>query len=659
MAAAVGRTGAGLHGAAERRRIRVAAQRAAMANQSRRVDHRRRLLVLLAVLASLFAILASKVVDLQVLNPSRYVAFGTAQRTNTQVLAAERGSILDRNGAEMAISKPARSVFVDPGLIEDPVVEAAAVAPLLGLDVDQVRAEMTGSGRFTYLARKVPVEVADQVAALNLAGVSFIDESERYLPAGDSARSLLGTVDVDNQGITGLEEQFGSQLTGTPGQLSLETNPDGATIAVGDHSLTPAVKGDDLVLTVDRSIQYEAERVLADQVKVSGAKGGTAIITKPSTGEVLAMANVVTDPKTGEVVVGTNNAALTTQYEPGSVMKLVAVSGALEEGEVTPGTSMYLPPVLPVYDAVFGEAEPRGAVTWDVSQILQHSSNVGTIKIAQTLGEDRLHRYQQAFGFGRTTDLDFPNEAAGAVLDPSKYSGTSLPSIAIGQGISVTPMQMLMAYNVIANRGVYVPPKLVQATVDADGGYHPTQVGGTHRVVSETTADELNVMLRSVIADGTGQLAAIDGYDPAGKTGTARKPQPGGGYTDAAGGYHYQSTFVGFVPAEQPALSIYVMIDEPSGGAYTGGTTAAPVFSKLGSFALRRLEIAPPATDAARDGATVQGAASSTAAATAGRIVDDGRVQAPATGSPTTVPTTTPEPGGSTTAITTRRSGTG
>jgi len=626
----------------------VASRRAASAGRHTRVDHRRRLLLVLAVLASLFALLASKVVDLQVLSPGRYVSFGTAQRTDTQVLPAERGAILDRNLDELAISRPTRSVFVDPALIEDAPTAAAAVAPLLGLEVNDVQAKMTANNRFGYLKRKVPTEVADQIAALKLPGVAFLDDSERYLPAGTSGRSLLGSVDVDNVGTSGLEAEYDGVLTGTPGELTLERNPDGDTIAVGDHQLVPAVPGQDLVLTIDRAIQYEAETALADQVAATGAKGGIAIVTKPGTGEILAVANVVVDEESGEVVVGTNNAALTTQYEPGSVMKMVTVAAALETGTVEPSTSFYLPPTMQFYDDVFGEAEDRGGVTWDVAKILEQSSNIGTIKIAQTVGPDTMYEFQRRFGFGSRTALDFPNEAAGAVLEPADWTGTSLPTIAIGQGISVTPMQMLLAYNTIANQGVYVSPRLVQSTIDADGTVHPTSPGESWRVVSTDTANRLNQMLRNVVSGGTGQLAKIDGYNSFGKTGTARKAQPGGGYYDENGVMQYQSTFIGVVPAEQPALSVYVMIDEPRGGRYTGGTTAAPAFAKIASFALRRLGIPPAATDIALGGAPVQTESGGVPVGTAD-VTDDGRLRAPATGSPSATTTTLPPEGVTTT----------
>ena len=621
-------------------------------------NQRRRSLLVLIFIVLLFAVVLIKVVNLQVIDRNRYVSYGAGQRTTTQVLAADRGAILDRNGAELVISRPGRSIFVDPKLVTDAAAEAAALSPILGLDPLVVESKMNGKGRFAYLARRVSAEVADQVEALGLAGVAFLEESERFAPAGDSARSIVGAVDVDNVGISGLESQFGDALTGTPGSLSLERSPKGYTIAVGDHSMTPAVKGDDLKLTIDQSIQFEAERLLGDQVKATGAKGGIAIVSKPGTGEVLAIADMSLDPETGNVRVSSNNSAVTTQYEPGSVMKVVTIAGALDAGQISPTTRFDLPPTLRIYDAEFGEAEGRGAVNWDTTQILTHSSNIGSIKIGQGLGKDALYATQRAFGLGSKTSLNFPNETAGAVLTPSKYTGTSLPSIAIGQGISVTPMQMLFAYNTIANQGVYIAPKLVDSTIDANGVEHPTAAGESHRAVTAATANSLNIMMRNVVNEGTGQLAAINGYSVAGKTGTARKPQPGGGYYDKFGVIRYQSTFVGFVPAQQPALSVYVMLDEP-GGDYTGGATAAPVFSKLGAFALNRLGIAPAATDVSLGGIPVTSQLGLPGSSTMATITEGDRVRALTAGSPealaSMIPTTTPPPPNTTTTTSARK----
>ena len=566
---------------------------------------RARLLWLLAVVLVGFALLASRLADLQVINPDRYLEVGESQRTFHQQIAAERGTIYDRNGVEMAMSKPAHSVFVDPAMIEDAYVEAAAVAPILGLDVREVEAKMRGDGRFAYLARKVGDEQAQQIRELGFIGVGLVEESQRYHPSGDTARSILGDVDVDNVGLSGLELAFGEQLTGTPGKLVFERDPEGRTIPVGEHDLVPAVKGDDLVLTIDRSLQYEAERILADQVSATESKGGIAVVTKPATGEILAMANVVRDEPTEQVVQGTNNAALTTVYEPGSVMKMASVGAALERGVVSPETMIQVPAKLRVGDGDFQDAEEHGGVTWSVTDVMAHSSNIGTIKIAQQLGKHPLYDTLRAFGFGSRTAIDFPNELAGIVPDPSdpnEWWSTSIGTVPIGQGVSVTPLQMLLAYNVIANGGTYVEPRLVQTTTDAEGAEHPVLIDSGRRVLSEPVANQLNLMLRDVVVEGTGKNAAVSGYTPAGKTGTSRKPQPGGGYVDRFGFTQYQSTFVGFVPAEQPALSIIVIIDEPGGGQYTGGVVAAPAWSRIASFALQHLGVPPPLTDAPAGG---------------------------------------------------------
>jgi cell division protein FtsI (penicillin-binding protein 3) len=564
-----------------------------------------------------FVLLASKLADLQVLNPGRYRQVGEEQRTFSQRIAADRGTIYDRNGVELAMSKPAQSVFVDPSMIDDPYVAASAVAPILGLDEREVEQKMRGEGRFAYLARKVSDDQAQKVSALGIKGVSLVEEPERYHPSGDMSRSILGNVDVDNNGLSGLEQSYGDQLTGKPGEVVFERNPEGRTIAVGDHEMIPAVKGEDLVLTLDRSLQYESERILAEQVQATNSKGGIAIVTKPATGEILAMANMVRDGDpatggTGNVVPGTNNAAVTTVYEPGSVMKLATVGAALERGVVTPDTKIQVPSVLRVGDADFKDAEEHGTVSWTTTEVLAHSSNIGTIKIAQQLGKQPLYDTLRAFGFGTKTAIGFPNELGGVVPDPNdpnQWWSTSIGTVPIGQGVSVTPLQMLLAYNVIANGGTYVEPRLVHSTVDADGAEHPLAIDSGHRVFSQATSDELNVMLRDVVVEGTGKNAAVAGYTPAGKTGTSRKPQPGGGYVDRYGATKYQSTFVGFVPAEQPALSIIVIMDEPGGGQYTGGAVAAPAWSKIASFALQHEGIAPPLTDAPAGGVAAAAAA--------------------------------------------------
>jgi cell division protein FtsI (penicillin-binding protein 3) len=576
---------------------RTAPVRRPVAPRWRAGRSRLRLGALLVVLLLAFAAIGVRLVQVQVLDPGEYASFGASQRFQQVTLPADRGSIFDRNGNDLAVSLAQRTVYADPRLVEDPAATAAALAPLLDLDgpaTAELTAKLAGEGAFTYVARRVSDDVAEAVEAAALPGLFFLEEPRRFTPAGDLARSVVGQVGVDNEGLSGLELKFDEMLTGVPGELQVERDPEGRTIPAGEQRLTPAERGDDLVLTIDRAMQYETERALAAQIKAKGAKGGTAIVSNPQTGEILALANLAADPDSGEVRPIGNNAAVTNVYEPGSVNKVITVAAALEEGLVSPTTELVVPDHLQVGDHVFSDHDPHPTEPWSVTRILSESSNIGTIKLAHQLGAERLDQYLRRFGFGTKTALDLPYEAAGILLPLDEYNGTSLGSIPIGQGIAVTALQMLAAYNVLANDGVYVPPKLVLETVDAGGTRHRTDAGEARQVVSEDTAAKLRDMLVDVVAEGTGTRGGVTGYSVAGKTGTARKPDPvRGGYEDAAGRYHYVATFAGFVPAERPELSIIVVIDEPTGDIY-GGSVAAPVFADLAQYGLRLFHIPPP-----------------------------------------------------------------
>jgi len=577
---------------------------------------RLRLAGALLVLLVGFAAITARLVDLQALGGHEYTAFGVSQRFQTIALPADRGSIFDRNGNDLAVSIPQRTIWADPRLVEDPVATAARLSELIGLDEEETSALTARlsreGGKFAYVERRVPDEVASAVEEEALPGVFFLDEPKRFTPAGDLARSVLGQVGVDNEGLSGLELQYDELLTGDPGELIIEKDPDGRTIPGGEQELEPAHRGDDLVLTIDRSMQFETERALAAQIQAKRADGGVAIVSDPRTGEILALANLARDAETGEVVAVGNNMALTQVYEPGSVNKVITVAAALEEGLVQPSTEIVVPDSLQVADHLFTDHDPHPTAPWSVTRILSESSNVGTIKLAQMLGKDRLDAYIRRFGLGSTTALGFPNESAGILLDPDDWSGTSMGSIPLGQGISVTAMQMLFAYNVVANDGLYVPPKLVLETVGTDGSARPVEAGQPRRVVSEATAARLRDMLANVVEEGTGTRGGITGYNVAGKTGTARKPLPTGGYQDAEG-YHYIATFAGFVPAERPELSVIVVIDEPTGDIY-GGSVAAPVFADLAQYGLRLFRVPPPlvAREAAPDTKAAEAATETT-----------------------------------------------
>ncbi|MEJ7584621.1 MAG: penicillin-binding protein 2, partial [Acidimicrobiales bacterium] len=492
--------------------------------------------------------------------------------------------------------------------MRDPAAAATALSRLLMIERSVLLDRLTGKGRFVLLAHTVPEALAADVRDLALPGIGTFDEFKRYQPSGDVARSLLGGVSEDgNVGYSGLEEQFDRLLDGRAGQVTYERSGEGATIAGGQQRVKPARPGEDIVLTLDRAMQYEAEETLARHVAVAGAKGGIAIVTRPKTGEVLAMANVAVTPggAVGEPAVvrpTSNNLALTTVYEPGSVNKVITLAGAIDSGIVEPDTTLDVPDHIRVADHTFKDSHDHPTTPWSVTDILASSSNVGTITIAQKLGEEGLDGYLRSFGFGTKSALGFPDESAGLMLDVPDWSGTSIGAIPIGQGISVTAMQMLAAYNVIANDGVYVAPRLVQATVGTDGRRRDRPPSRRRPVTSAETATKLRAMMAKVVSAGTGEKADVPGYSVAGKTGTARKPlaehMPGNGYMDLEGRYHYVATFAGVVPAEDPELSIIVVLDEPTASIFAGDV-AAPAFSELARDALRRYQIAPPAEVAA------------------------------------------------------------
>ncbi len=550
---------------------------------------RRRLVAFVVAAALLFGALGGRLVFLQGSPPEEYRAFGEAQLVRSTARPAVRGAIFDRNGRELALSVQQKTVWANPRLVPDPAGHAAVLAPLLGVDAVVLQDRLSKDAAFVYLARTVPDDVAAQVSALELAGVALLDEPKRFTPASDLAAPVLGKVGTDNAGLSGIELQFEKTLAGRAGSRTEELTPAGKPYD-GVREDKPAVPGDDLVLTIDRSLQFETERALSAEIVIARARGGIAVVMDTTSGEILAIANLVANPDgIGLPVPADKNTALTNVYEPGSVNKLITIAAALEENLVQPDQKLSVPGSIQVADYLFKEYKPHPTEQWSITDIMANSSNVGSIMIGQQLGKARLDAYLRAFGFGERTGLGFPGESRGIMLDPAKWSGTSLPTIAIGQGIAVSAMQMLAAYNTVANGGEYVAPKLVKATLDADGNARPTPPSLRRRVISERSAAEVTGMLAEVVRVGTGTNAAIDGYTVAGKTGTARKPLEGArGYKAGA----YISTFAGFVPAEKPAFTAIVMLDEPT--PIFGGLVAAPVFAEITRYGLRQFRIPPP-----------------------------------------------------------------
>ncbi len=579
------------------------------------LDRRTRAFRVLLVL--IFGAMVFRLVQVQGFGHAHYATLSKQQTVQTVAATPTRGSIYDRNADILAETVTRQTVVADHWLIKDLSHTALALAPILQLPATDLEVKLAQHAGFIYLAHRVSDATAASITKLALPGINLVPETQRVVPVGRLAQSVVGTVDWKGDGNSGLELQFQNLLSGA-------TQP-------GTHlvSASRLKNGTGIELTLDSYVQYVAEQALGAEIVASHATGGTAMVMDVRSGEILAMANLTssaTSPTSsttpgapgsattptvaaadaqytsGPTLVaqsstlpkgvdeGLANAALTGVYEPGSVFKLVTFSSALTNGVVTPTTPIQVPASIKIDKYTFQDAEAHGAETLTSTQVLAQSSNLGTIMVARALGRSRLLNQVGNLGFGQLTGLGFPGESPGIVPGPSQWTDTSIGAIPIGQGISVTAQQVLDAYNAVANGGVFVNPKLVRATVDSQGQATRTTASAKHRVIDPATNGALVSMLEQVVSQGTGTAAAVDGYTVAGKTGTAQIPGPHG-YVPGA----YTASFVGFAPAEHPVLSAMVILSHPT--PIYGGAVAAPVFSTIMSHALHHYGI--PTTSAA------------------------------------------------------------
>jgi len=529
-----------------------------------------------------FLLIVGRAFWLQGVQGSSLASQATYQQTEVVTVPGLRGDLLDRRGNKLAASEDAATIYATPYQVKNPPQAAARLAPVLDQPKGEVLEALTAEGGFSYLAQKVDLGTAAKVEALDIEGIGQLPDSRRTYPQGEMAGQVIGAVGTENQGLTGLEEGEDDVLGGDDGERRIINDALGEPIRL--ETVDDTEDGEDVQLTLDPVIQRETERVLNGVGETYSPVGATAIVVDPRSSAVLAMANwPPVDP--GDLSEASNddllNKATGFNYEPGSTFKAFTVAAALEDKVVSPTDEFTLPPTIQVADRVIEESHPRGTETMSVATILAHSSNVGAVTIGQMVGTEKFDRWIHRFGFGRPTGIQFPGEEQGLLLDLDEYSGSTMGNLPIGQGLSVTPIQMVAGYSAIANGGILKPPRLIEKIGD-----EPQPEPQGRRVISPGVAAEVREMLEGVLGPGgTASEVSVPGYSLAGKTGTAEVAEDGG-YSETK----FVASFIGFAPAENPQLLAAVIVDQPQGEIY-GGSVAAPAFGQIAEFALPYLGI--------------------------------------------------------------------
>lgn len=528
--------------------------------------------------------------DLQIIQYVELLARADHQQQRTVEIAPKRGIIYDRRMHPLAVSLAVDSVYAVPSNIPDSSMEAKLLAPILNLNAKDLEARFRAHSSFCWVERKITPQQSARIRDLNLQGIYFQKEMKRFYPDGNLAATVLGYVGMDDNGLGGLEYQYNKQIRGLPGRVLLSTDARHRSFRSSESRGEP---GKNFVLTIDDDIQYIAEKVLAQTVQKYHAAGGTVIVQNPHTGEILAMANQPTyDPNQYQKYPPKDriNRAVAWIYEPGSTFKSVTISSVIDEGLAKP---------TDLIDCQMGQIELGGRIIHDVhdilpyerkgpltlAQVLMYSSDVGAVKMALRLGEDRFYRRILNYGFDAKTDVGLPGEENGLLEPPQRWSGVSIGQLAIGQGVGVTPLQMARVYSAIANAGVMLQPSIVRGVGDQAGDDDSMPTLG-RRIMSERTAQTMKQMLQGVVLHGSGVAAQLPGYTSAGKTGTAQKVDANGHYSHK----DYIASFIGFAPVEKPAVTILVVIDTPVGAIY-GAEVAAPAWKSIAEQTLRYLNV--------------------------------------------------------------------
>ena len=542
----------------------------------------RRIGLLFGAFLLCFLVVVGRAFWLQGVQGSSLASQAVYQQTEVVTVPGLRGDLLDRSGNKLAASEDAETIYATPYQVKNPPQAAGQLAPILKQPKGEVLEALTAEGGFSYVAQRIDLPTAARIERLDLEGIGEEPDVRRTYPQGEMAGQVIGAVGSENEGLTGLEAGEEDVLGGSDGERRIVNDALGDPIRL--ETVEEAEDGEDIQLTLDPVIQRETERALAGVGEAYSPKGATAIVVDPRSSEVLAMANwPPVDPSNLEEATNEDllNKATGFTYEPGSTFKAFTVAAALEEKTVTPTSEFVLPPVLQVADRTIEDSHPRGTETMSVATILAHSSNVGAATIGIGLGDEKFDRWIRRFGFGRPTGIQYPAEEQGLLLDLDEYSGSTLGNEAMGQGLSVTPIQMVAGYTAIANGGTLRPPQLVKQVGD-----EPVEEPKGRRVISPQVSSEIREMLEGVLAPGgTASEVSVPGYTLAGKTGTAEVAE-NGEYSDTK----YVASFIGFAPAQNPQLLAAVIVDQPQGEIY-GGSVAAPAFGQIAEFALPYLGV--------------------------------------------------------------------
>jgi cell division protein FtsI (penicillin-binding protein 3) len=550
----------------------------------------------LAFMITLLVLVVGKLAFLQGVDGAAYANAAEQDRLRTFPIAALRGAVLDRDGNPFAYTVAASRIVADPTVVGDPEATAEALAPLLDVPAADLEERLSRDSRYVVLAAQVSPEITDAVEELELSGLSYEEDPVRLYPAGAVGGQVVGFVGREGAGLAGIEQVFQDELAGTPGQRRVEVGSGGNIIPSGIDESSPATDGSSVNLTLDQDLQFVTEQRLGEACADGATTRASAVVLDVRTGEVVSMGSCPgydpgdyssTDPE----LLG--NPIVSDVFEPGSVMKAVTLSAALEEGVATPDTELSVNGHIEAGNRVVTDAHDHAPVDWTVTGILAKSSNVGTIMLAREVGDERLERYLKAFGLGSRTGIELPGESAGILEDADDWSEVRAANVAIGQGVSVTTLQMASIYQAIANDGVRIEPRIVDSVARPDGRVRETPAPESTRVISEATAEQMAYMLEAVVGPGgTAPLGQIEGFRVAGKTGTAQRANPECGCY-AGGGY--VTTFVGFAPADDPQYVVAVDLERPTSDA-EGGQVAAPVFADIMRYALTAHGIVPSGT---------------------------------------------------------------